>query len=556
MIIFFISLASVAGAQDIKYDDRLSEQIQKYGQAEVCFSYPGIDELTRIGRKVPVSAIKNGMAYCVLSARDVDAFLSFQLNYKIIPLDESKAVESAMSVEEAMNWDLYPTYQQYDSIMRKLAADYPEICRLDTIGLSIEGRLILALKISDNVHEDEDEPEVFYTSNMHGDELQGFVLLLRLAEHLLANAGKGELEQTLVDKLEIWINPLSNPDGTYNGGDTISYPTRANTNGTDLNRNFPDPLDPSIDPDIENIAMINFMKGRNFVLSANLHAGYEVVNFPWDRWFTKIPADSVWFYNISRRYVDTVHNHSVETYMDSYNDGVVRGAVWYIIYGGRQDYVTYDLHGREVTIELDNTKQTPAAQLPLLWEYNYRSFLGFLENALYGIHGRVLDDESGLPLRARIYIEGHDKDNSYVYSDSLYGSFVRMLSPGTWDITVSAGGYQDKRVKGIVLEEMQQEYLTVRLAGGLQADKLPYENRIRIWPVPAGNQLFVDTETLIGARVGIRICSYSGMLVYNNEVMIDSEEMQMDISFLSPGYYILSLTDTAGRSYHGAFIRY
>ena len=40
--------------------------------------------------------------------------------------------------------------------------------------------------------------------------------------------------------------------------------------------------------------------------------------------------------------------------MNDLDNGVTRGDVWYQIYGGRQDFVTYELQGREVTIELDD----------------------------------------------------------------------------------------------------------------------------------------------------------------------------------------------------------
>ena len=35
--------------------------------------------------------------------------------------------------------------------------------------------------------DDEAEPEVFYSSTMHGDETGGFILMLRLADYLLKN---------------------------------------------------------------------------------------------------------------------------------------------------------------------------------------------------------------------------------------------------------------------------------------------------------------------------------------------------------------------------------
>ena len=101
--------------------------------------------------------------------------------------DATKGIVSASNIAEAMEWDSYPTYTQYDSIMRHFNALYPDLCRLDTIGTSINGKLVLALKISDNASANEDEPEVFYTSTIHGDELAGYVLMLRLADYLLSN---------------------------------------------------------------------------------------------------------------------------------------------------------------------------------------------------------------------------------------------------------------------------------------------------------------------------------------------------------------------------------
>ena len=42
-----------------------------------------------------------------------------------------------------------------------------------------------------------------------------------------------------------------------------------------------------------------------------------------------------------------------------------------------------------------------------------------------------------------IFIEGHDKDNSHVYSDSLIGFFTRFLLPGSYDLKFTASGYRD-----------------------------------------------------------------------------------------------------------------
>ena len=104
-----------------------------------------------------------------------------------------------------------------------------------------------------------------------------------------------------------------------------------------------------------------------------------------------------------------------------------------------------------MTIELDDQYITPAAQLTLLWENNWHSLLGYLENALYGIHGMVLNSVTSAPVPAKIFITGHDKDSSHVYSDTLTGSFVRLLAPGSWNLTFSAKGYHDTTISNVLL---------------------------------------------------------------------------------------------------------
>ena len=73
--------------------------------------------------------------------------------------------------------------------------------------------------------------------------------------------------------------------------------------------------------------------------------------------------------------------------MTGYDDGITNGGAWYIINGGRQDYTNYYRWGREVTIEISDTKLIPAAQLPAHWNYNRKSFIKYMEAVLKGVNG-------------------------------------------------------------------------------------------------------------------------------------------------------------------------
>jgi len=397
-ILIMIIGISVSG-QDTSDAARLKRIVIDYNQAEVIIDYPGYEKATALGKQFSVDKVIGGKLHIILSICTVNQFISLGIPFQIAPPPDESGIKGSSGISKAMTWQSYPSYTQYDSIMHKLAADYPDICRLQSIGTSVSGKQVYVLKISDNVLVEEPlEPEVFYSSTMHGDELAGYVLMLRLSEYLIKNYSTDGYVKSLVDNLQIYINPLANPDGTYPTGDAIINPTRFNANGIDLNRNFPDPLQPGIVQQKENADMIAFMRNHRFVLSANFHSGNEIVNYPWDRWLTKVHADNNWFVTLSRAYADTVHVYSHGDYMDGFDNGIVRGAVWYVITGGRQDFVTWELQGREVTIELDYTKLTPADSLEKMWEYNYRSLLNYLDYSRFGVNGKVTNKETGDPV--------------------------------------------------------------------------------------------------------------------------------------------------------------
>lgn len=526
-------------AQETFRGEDIFQTIQKYGQAEVVISYPGFDVMSRLANDFSVSSCDGQKAVLCLSNITAPAFIKKNISYTIIKPDNTKSTVMASTVAEAMGWDSYPSYTQYDSIMHAIAELYPEKCRLDTIGLSINGRVIYAIKISDNPLTDEDEPKVFLGAAIHGDELCGFVLMMRLAELLASDDGSDELVTRITTNLEVWINPLSNPDGMYRSGDEIVNPVRANANGIDLNRNFPDPeVNNTIQK--ENIAMVEFLKKHQFALSVEFHSGEEVVNYPWDRW-TRLHADNDWFYDISRRYADTVHLHSSPDYMTYLDNGVTNGAAWYVINGGRQDYVTWNLEGREVTIELDDNKLTYAGQLDVLWNSNHRSFLRYISEALTGVRGMVTDSETGTPVEAEVFISGHDSeaDSSWVYSDKTTGGYLRLLSPGTYSIVFIADGYNTFIASDVMVTEGDITFLDVQLT-------IPDSERSPVWPVPSTGDVNILLPERMTGLVKFSVISVSGLLVDTfTEYYFPYTPLSHSFSHLSSGVYFLNAKKSA-----------
>ena len=337
-------------------------------------------------------------------------------------------------------------------MMQYFAETYPEICKLDTIGSTFSNYKLLAVKISDNVNSDETEPEFFLGGQMHGDELIGGMVCLRLIDKLLREYGTNPEVTNLVDNMEIFINPLSNPEGTYIAGpDSVNFSIRYTRNGyglnhlIDMNRNFPDAIagehpDES-DYAFETEAFMQYADSHHFVMSANLHSGAEVVNYPFDT-DPSLPADNAWWKMVSQEYVALARLYGGESYMTSdFPSGYINGYAWYSITGSRQDYMNYFKHCREVTLELSIEKRLANDLLDSYTSRNIPPMLAYMKHATLGLRGFVTDSVSGEPLKAKVFINGHDFFNSHVYSFLPSGEYYRFLKAGHYNVSFYADGW-------------------------------------------------------------------------------------------------------------------
>lgn len=364
----------------------------------------------------------------------------------------------------APDWTAYPTYAEYVQMMQDFATDYPDLVRLIDLGNTQDGHKIWVLKISDNPDVDEDEPEVLYTSTMHGDETTGYPMLLHFVWDMLNGYGSDPVMTGLVNDMEIWINPLANPDGTYAGGDhTVSGSQRSLSNGWDPNRNFPDPrVGDHADGHpyaVETQAMMAFAEAHHFIVAANFHGGAEVFNYPWDTWCSqnvggcgvlKSHADDSWYQSIGHVYADQVQADGPTGYMTGFDNGITNGGNWYVVAGGRQDYMNYWRHTHEVTIELSNTKTLPAASLPAYYLANKQALIDFIRQSLTGVRG-VVKNVGNQPLDAIVKLMSIEHDGSEAITDPMVGDYHRVALPGTYTVEVSAPGYFTQTFNDVVV---------------------------------------------------------------------------------------------------------
>lgn len=446
----------------------------------------------------------------------------------------------ASSLEEVLAGEAYPSYPLFLDVMEFFQNTYGSFCIIDTLGTTPGDHLILAARLSKS-GSPENDPVLMYTSAIHGDETAGYMMMLLLMNEILENHSAYPYSEMLSHSTLIFV-PLENPDGCYYDSDqSIFGGIRNNLNGVDLNRNYPDPEDGS-NPDgnetqPEVTHMLNYLNTWRPNLSANFHGGSEVVNYPFDTW-EDLHADDEWFRFISREYADSAQD-KLAGYMRGFDNGITNGYQWYTISGGRQDYVTYFLHGRETTIELSDQKTVSIDRLKQLWNANRASMINYLQQGLYGIRGAVVDSLTGIPLEAEISIPGHDKLESQVYSRSGSGIFIRYLKEGKYTLRIEAPGYRPAFRENINVMDYERKDLEIKL---LPSDHLPDEFRYSLFPVPYENEFKIEVESPDEKDLWISIYNLQGMRVYHAFRNLDSG---FNLIILKPpipqGIYLLKM---------------
>jgi hypothetical protein len=157
------------------------------------------------------------------------------------------AASRAASPDFPTGYKAFHTYDEMVADVDAVAAAHPDIVRVFSIGKSYQGRELWAVKVSDHVDVDENEPEVLFDSNIHAREHITAEMNLYILHLLADNYGRVQRVTQLVNTREIYLVMMLNPDGVmYDiaGGHFHNWRKNRQPNpgssyvGTDLNRNF------------------------------------------------------------------------------------------------------------------------------------------------------------------------------------------------------------------------------------------------------------------------------------------------------------------------------
>lgn len=223
----------------------------------------------------------------------------------------------------------YRNYTTIKDILYATETAHSEIAKVYDIGdgwektQGLADRDVLAIKISDNVESDEDEPEVLIIALQHAREWPTSEIATQLIENMTSLYGSDPRVSWLVDNRETWIVPVVNPDGLdFALSDPANEGWRKNRRdngdgsyGVDLNRNYNgsqngDPLGewggagtssdtwdytycgeyPFSEPETQ--AIRDLTLNRSFVAAIDFHTYGDLVMWPWG-YTTNTTSDDV-----------------------------------------------------------------------------------------------------------------------------------------------------------------------------------------------------------------------------------------------------------------------
>lgn len=364
----------------------------------------------------------------------------------------------------------YDTYDEIVTELTNLANTYPDLCQLKTVGTSVNGNFLYALKISKDVNQEDFEPELRLLGAHHGNEAIGAELCLYWTRDLLQNYGSDEDATYIVDHYELWSQPVVNADGYI-------ATTRANANNYDLNRNYSymwDPLhgssgpNPFSEPETQAVRDYSIWDGptdtNNFVASLTYHSGAKCCNTVWNY------ADAEFE---DGEYHPTPDDALVMWWGGIYTNNcpqpgfyLTNGCDWYATWGDTNDWSYGERGDMDYTIEVYSPGYNPpASQIPTIYDYHKTSMTLFYRDVdRYGIYGRVAQNtaNSTQPLKANILVTDLDAQPPYegwnTYNDpTTWGDYYRPLMPGTYDITCEPqpeGIFPPVTVQNVAVDEL------------------------------------------------------------------------------------------------------
>ncbi len=191
----------------------------------------------------------------VLSGDQADTLADGGIELAPKEVDGQTAAELSTR-QAAAGYTVYRIYSEPGGIkdeFEQAAADNPAITKLVTIGQTVQGKDIIALKVTKKAKQTKDgrRPATLFSGAQHAREWITPEMIRRLMHHVLDGYGSDPTLTKLVNETELWFVPVANPDGydwTFEPDQRLWRKNLRDNNsdgqitpgdGVDPNRNYP-----------------------------------------------------------------------------------------------------------------------------------------------------------------------------------------------------------------------------------------------------------------------------------------------------------------------------
>jgi hypothetical protein len=380
--------------------------------------------------------------------------------------------------------EIYTRYSDALQTLTDLQADFPEICKLDTMGYSTRDAIpMLRVKISDNVDIDEDEPAIFYCGGVHADEVLGAEVVMSFIQDILIRYDSGDRDVVrYINDLEIFCIPFINPEGhiVVEEGDTEWRKNKCDNDdngifdfhdGVDNNRNYdfgfwiddgPNATTPESltykgeapFTQTENIAMAEFGWTYRPLIALDYHSPTygrpNVAYYPW-YWYANegghgFGPDEDLMLSICQSFTSLI-----EAIPDDSGNGTYTARRALVNKGDYKTYFYGNFGSAAFSVEVsDTTIQDPALVDTIVTAHLPGQYY-LLERALgAGITGIIRDSVTLEPIEAEVQVLQHiNEDINPRLSRPDYGRYRRLLAAGSYTLKFIKEDYSTRTVYNV-----------------------------------------------------------------------------------------------------------
>jgi hypothetical protein len=366
-------------------------------------------------------------------------------------------------------------YEETNQFLIDLAASYPDIVFLDTLGFSQEWELpILGIKISDNPDQNEDERKLLFDGMHHAREPLGNEICLRIASYLTEGYGIDSQATHWVDEVQTWLIPILNTEGfKYMVDSSLVNPWWRKNNrdnnesgffepdsdGVDLNRNYDfnwvtggshDPtswLYRGSEPFSESETQLirDLCLGEKFMFSVCYHSYGQIVLYCWN-WGGQLTPDHEAYSAVAE---------SVAAWTPALGVGVYSVGELDAMSGMSSNWI-YGVSGCLGLLIETGTEFIPHVSfIETIVEANFNGATYLFERAFGpGLTGHVTDAGTGDPIPAVVRIPDLGEFGIEPRTaDSTYGRYWRVLEPNGYDVVFSHPDYHTCTMAVNVVED-------------------------------------------------------------------------------------------------------